>query len=60
MSQLVLIARAAWNYLREVAGENDYLHYRERELAYGRLPMTAEEFYLWKINHHYSRPNRCC
>jgi len=60
MSQLRTWVRLAWNYLREVSGENDYPRHRERELALGRAPMTPQEFYLWKINRQYSRLSRCC
>jgi uncharacterized short protein YbdD (DUF466 family) len=49
-----------WHYLRESAGENDYEHYRIRALERGEPPAQAAEFYLSRLEHKYSRPNRCC
>ncbi len=50
----------AWQYLREVSGENDYLRYRARVLAQGGAPPTPEAFYLDRLQGTYSRINRCC
>ncbi len=60
MRRLSTIAHALWNYLREVSGENDHARYCQRELARGHAPMTAQEFYLGKIQRQYSRISRCC
>jgi putative selenoprotein len=60
LSHLVTIFRAAWNYLREASGENDYARYRARALAQEGPVMTEEAFYLWQLHRKYSRINRCC
>ncbi|MGO9275111.1 MAG: CstA-like transporter-associated (seleno)protein [Terriglobia bacterium] len=60
LSHLVTIFRTAWNYLREVSGENDYARYRARARAEEGPAMTAEEFYLSHLRRKYSRINRCC
>jgi hypothetical protein len=57
---LARLLRALWQYLRESAGENDYEHYRTRALARGESPAEAAEFYISRLEHKYSRPNRCC
>jgi Selenoprotein, putative len=58
--RLLRLLRELWHYLRESAGENDYEHYRIRALARGESPAQAAEFYLSRLEHKYSRPNRCC
>jgi uncharacterized short protein YbdD (DUF466 family) len=60
MARLVSIFRAAWNYLREASGENDYARYRVRALVQGIPAMTAERFYLEQLRRKYSQINRCC
>lgn len=50
----------AWQYLREVSGENDYARYRARALAQGIAFMSPGEFYLAELRRKYSRMNRCC
>jgi len=52
--------RMLWEYLREVAGENDYLRYRNNTLARGEAPLSAQEFYLWQLQRRFSRINPCC
>jgi uncharacterized short protein YbdD (DUF466 family) len=54
------LLKTLWTYLRESAGENDYERYRARALARGESPVRAAEFYLSRLEHKYSRPNRCC
>ena len=54
------LLRVLWHYLRESAGENDYERYRSRAVARGEPPADAAEFYLSRLEHKYSRPNRCC
>jgi len=49
-----------WDYLREVSGENDYARYQTTALARGTSPMSAEDFYLWRLRQKYSQINRCC
>lgn len=57
---LLRFLKTLWHYLRESAGENDYEHYRTRALERGETPAEAAEFYLSRLEHKYSRPNRCC
>ncbi len=60
MTQFRELMRIFWRYLREACGEYDYARYRRRELWRGGLPMTPEAFYISRLRHKYSRPNRCC
>ena len=60
MTRLLTLARAAWEYLREVSGENDYSRYRALVEARGEEPLTPQEFYVENLQREYSRPNRCC
>jgi hypothetical protein len=57
---LLQLLESLWTFLRESAGENDYEHYRTRALARGESPVEPAEFYLSRMEHKYSRPNRCC
>ena len=54
--------RAFWRGLREWCGDAAYELYLDsrttRESAQPRL--TPAEFYVERVNHRYSRPNRCC
>jgi len=52
--------RTLWEYLREVAGENDYRRYRNKTLARGEEPLPPQEFYLRQLQRRYSRINHCC
>ncbi len=54
------LIRTAWQYLREVSGENDYLRHRAHVLAQGGTPLAPEAFYLDQLQRKYSRINRCC
>jgi hypothetical protein len=49
-----------WEFLREVAGENDYLRYRNNTVARGEEPLSPQEFYLQQLKRRYSRIYRCC
>lgn len=60
MTSLRKVVSNFWNFLKEVAGENDYRRYRARMGASGRQPITAREFYLERQQQKYARPNRCC
>jgi Selenoprotein, putative len=57
---LLRLLRSLWFFLRESAGENDYERYRIRALARGESPAEADDFYVSRLEHKYSRPNRCC
>jgi uncharacterized short protein YbdD (DUF466 family) len=52
--------RRLWEYLREVAGENDYLRYRNHTVASGEEPLSPQEFYLQQLQRRYSRVSHCC
>jgi hypothetical protein len=60
MSKVRNKLRALWEYLREVAGENDYLRYRNNTVARGEEPLSPQEFYLQQLKRKYSRIYRCC
>jgi hypothetical protein len=60
MSRVRNKLRTLWEYLREVAGENDYLRYRNNTLARGEEPLPPQEFYLRELQRRYSRINHCC
>ena len=60
MSKVRYKLRMLWEYLREVAGENDYLRYRNNTLARGEEPLSPQEFYLRQLQRRYSRVNHCC
>ena len=54
--------RRFWRGLREWCGDSAYERYqRSMSAKHGapRIP-TAEEFYVERLDRHYSRPNRCC
>ena len=52
--------RMLWEYLREMAGENDYLRYRNNTVARGEEPLSPQEFYLQQLQRRYSRISHCC
>ena len=60
MAQLQRSIRIVWDYLREVAGENDYARYRTRALGGAGGVMSPKEFYVWQLRQKYSRVSRCC
>ncbi|MGB9484483.1 MAG: CstA-like transporter-associated (seleno)protein [Terriglobia bacterium] len=60
MSKVRNKLRTLWEYLREVAGDNDYLRYRNKTLARGEEPLSPQEFYLRQLQRRYSRINHCC
>lgn len=54
--------RAFWRGLREWSGDAAYERYlASRVTRESPLPrLTRAEFYVERVNHRYSRPNRCC
>ena len=60
MSKVRNKLRMLWEYLREVAGENDYLRYRNNTLARGEAALSPQEFYLRQLQRRYSQINHCC
>jgi hypothetical protein len=57
---LLNLIRTAWQYLREVSGEEDYPRYRARVLAQGKSPLAPGPFYLSQLRQKYCRISRCC
>jgi uncharacterized short protein YbdD (DUF466 family) len=54
--------RLLWRGLREWCGDaayESYLQSRARQ-ASTEEQLSAEEFYVERVNRHYSRPHRCC
>jgi hypothetical protein len=49
-----------WEFVCESAGERAYPRHRERAQSRGETPLSATAFYLSRLEHKYSRPNRCC
>jgi uncharacterized short protein YbdD (DUF466 family) len=54
--------RRFWRGLREWCGDSAYERYLRSMSARSGAPrlLTAEEFYVERLDRHYSRPNRCC
>jgi hypothetical protein len=60
MTTLVDLIGTAWQYLREIVGEEDYPRYRAGMIAQGGVPLAPRAFYLTRLREKYSRINRCC
>jgi Selenoprotein, putative len=58
--RLKALLTSLWYFIRDASGENDYRRYRERARARGESPISSAGFYLSRLEHKYSRPNRCC
>jgi len=54
--------RYAWDYLKEVSGENAYDHYLRRHRAThpGKPPMSRREFYRRRQDERFSNPGSRC
>jgi uncharacterized short protein YbdD (DUF466 family) len=52
-SQLVRPFRYAWDYLKEISGENAYDRYLE-------VAMSRGEFYRWRQDDKYNNPGSRC
>ncbi len=54
--------RRFWRGLREWCGDSAYERYLRSTGAESGASrrLTAEEFYVERLDRHYSRPNRCC
>ena len=62
MSALLKPLRYAWEYLREISGENAYDRYlavHERTHP-SRSAMTRGEFYRWRQDEKYNNPGSRC
>jgi uncharacterized short protein YbdD (DUF466 family) len=53
---------AVWRGLREWCGDAAYERYLSSPATRvsGQTPLTAQEFYVERVNRRYSRPSRCC
>lgn len=60
MTSLFNMVRTAWQFLREISGEEDYGRYRAHVIAQGGIPLAPCAFYLDQLRRKYSRINRCC
>jgi uncharacterized short protein YbdD (DUF466 family) len=53
--------RRVWVGIRAWCGDSDYEQYVRCTLKHGGARiLSAEQFYVERINRRYSRPNRCC
>jgi len=57
---IIQLLKSVWSFLREASGENDYQRYCTRAGARGESPLSADDFYLSRLERKYSRPSRCC
>jgi hypothetical protein len=58
--KLASILGHGWWWLRQVFGDADYENYLRRAGADSGAPISAEEFYLLKLQRKHSKINRCC
>lgn len=54
--------RYAWEYLKEISGENAYDRYLAVHTAThpGKAPMNRSEFYRWRQDEKYNNPGSRC
>ncbi|HZC66149.1 MAG TPA: YbdD/YjiX family protein [Candidatus Dormibacteraeota bacterium] len=62
LTRVATAIRTAWRGLREWCGDAAYDRYLSSRAtrSSAQRPLTAAEFYVERVNHRYSRPNRCC
>ena len=62
MHRLLQPVRSAWEYLKEISGENAYDHYLAVHAAthLGKSPMDRGEFYRWRQDEKYNNPGSRC
>jgi len=62
MSRLRLALHDLWLGVREWCGDSAYDRYVEaqQKVSSENQLLTPAEFYVERVNHRYSRPNRCC
>jgi uncharacterized short protein YbdD (DUF466 family) len=55
-------AAKLWLGIREWCGDNAYERYVQAQKTKPETSclLTPTEFYVERVNHRYSRPNRCC
>jgi uncharacterized short protein YbdD (DUF466 family) len=61
-SRMRSLATNLWLGIREWCGDSAYERYVQAQTTKpekSRL-LTPAEFYVERVNHRYSRPNRCC
>ena len=62
LSRIARSLRTVWRGLREWCGDAAYDRYLSSRTTRSskQTPLTAQEFYVERVNRRYSRPNRCC
>jgi uncharacterized short protein YbdD (DUF466 family) len=60
--RIKLVAAKLWLGIREWCGDSAYERYvqAQRTNPEKSCLLTPTEFYVERVNHRYSRPNRCC
>ena len=59
---LLKLLRYAWDYLKEISGENAYDRYLAVHTTThpGKPAMTRGEFYRWRQDYKYNNPGSRC
>jgi Selenoprotein, putative len=62
LSRVARSLRTVWRGLREWCDDAAYERYLSSRAtrASAQAPLTAQEFYVERVNRRYSRPSRCC
>ena len=62
MNRALQPVRSAWEYLKEISGENAYDRYRAVHTAThpDKPPMDRGEFYRWRQDEKYNNPGSRC
>jgi uncharacterized short protein YbdD (DUF466 family) len=62
LSRIARSFRTVWRGLREWCGDAAYERYLSSRAtrSSAQTPLTAQEFYVERVNRRFSRPNRCC
>jgi uncharacterized short protein YbdD (DUF466 family) len=62
LSRLARSVRNVWRGVREWCGDTAYERYLSSRAtrSSAQTPLTAQEFYVERVNRRYSCPNRCC
>ena len=62
MHRVLQPIRSAWEYLKEISGENAYDHYLTVHASThpGNPPMGRDEFYRWRQDEKYNNPGSRC
>jgi uncharacterized short protein YbdD (DUF466 family) len=62
LSRIARSLRTVWRGLREWCGDAAYERYLSSRAtrSSAQTPLTAQEFYVERVNRRFSRPHRCC